>query len=255
MGVYVQDLVQIAPMWKLLAGLRWDRFQGDYLAVLAQGNPNQTVNGQTTPNPCYVPAGSRLSRNDSLASHRLGLLFQPSDSQSYHLSYGTSFNTSGDAYQYDPGTSRTPAEKSRNIELGAKLDWANGRVSTRAALFHSTKYNERNRDADSVDGCNYVLVRRAPLGGRGVRRGRTNHPGLGGVCQLLRLDSQTAKRRPVQWFAAGTEAEGSRPGLTPRKLSGTLWTTYQLTPRLRVGGGLNGKLRRPAGRPVGHLAV
>jgi len=31
---------------------------------------------------------------------------------------------------------------------------------------------------------------------------------------------------------------GDRPGLSPRH-SGTVWTTYQLTPRWRVGGGLN----------------
>ncbi len=28
-GVYVQDLVEVAPMWKLLGGLRWDRFEGN----------------------------------------------------------------------------------------------------------------------------------------------------------------------------------------------------------------------------------
>ncbi len=29
-GAYVQDLVQIAPAWKLLGGLRWDKFSGDF---------------------------------------------------------------------------------------------------------------------------------------------------------------------------------------------------------------------------------
>jgi catecholate siderophore receptor len=31
---------------------------------------------------------------------------------------------------------------------------------------------------------------------------------------------------------------GHRPSLTPAH-SGTVWTTYQITPQLRVGGGLN----------------
>ena len=66
---------------------------------------------------------------------------------SYYASYGTSFNTSGELYNYDAQGSNTPPEKSRNIELGAKLDLFEGRVSARAALFHSTKYNERNRDS------------------------------------------------------------------------------------------------------------
>jgi len=38
----------------------------------------------------------------------------------------------------------------------------------------------------------------------------------------------------------GADGEGDRPSLTPRH-SGTIWTTYQLTPRLRVGGGLNAR--------------
>ena len=35
-----------------------------------------------------------------------------------------------------------------------------------------------------------------------------------------------------------TGGETGRPSLTPR-YSGTIWTTYQLTPKWRVGGGLN----------------
>jgi catecholate siderophore receptor len=36
------------------------------------------------------------------------------------------------------------------------------------------------------------------------------------------------------------ETVGQRPGLTPRH-SGTVWSTYQLTPKLRLGGGLNAR--------------
>jgi catecholate siderophore receptor len=36
------------------------------------------------------------------------------------------------------------------------------------------------------------------------------------------------------------EPVGQRPGLTP-KHSGTVWSTYKLTPKLRVGGGINVK--------------
>ena len=34
------------------------------------------------------------------------------------------------------------------------------------------------------------------------------------------------------------ETVGQRPGLTPR-YSGTVWSTWQLKPKLRVGGGIN----------------
>jgi len=248
MGVYAQDLVQIAPMWKLLGGLRWDQFQGDYLAVAASGNPNQVVNGVTYPNPCYVPANSRLQRDDSLWSKRMGVLFQPTPYSSYHLSYATSFNTAGDAYQYDPGTSNTDPESSRNIELGAKLDAQDGQSSMRVALFHSTKYNERNRDADTVNGCNYVLS--------GQRHSAGVELDLSGrITPAWEMFSSFAwiptAKVDESTGSTGTEAVGSRPGLTP-KLSGTVWTTYQLTPRLRVGGGVNA---RSSDKPVGLAAT
>lgn len=239
LGAYVQDLVRIAPMWKLLAGLRWDRLDGDYrnLAVAAAAG-----------NACAVAPASAIGRSDSLWSRRFGVLYQPTPLQSYHLSYGTSFNTAGDAYQYDAGTANVPPEKSRNIELGAKVDSASGNLTTRLALFHATKYHERNRDAESVNACNYVLS--------GKRHAAGLEIDLSG-----RLTKQWEVYGSYAWIpsarvdessgAAGTEAAGSRPGLTPRH-SGTLWTTYQLTPAWRVGGGLNA---RSSDRPVGLAAT
>src|SRR5690606_33406093 len=56
LGVYVQDLIQIAPAWKLLGGLRWDRFAGRYRNLTGQGNP--------ATNPCAVPADARYRRSD-----------------------------------------------------------------------------------------------------------------------------------------------------------------------------------------------
>jgi catecholate siderophore receptor len=245
MGAYVQDLLQIAPMWKLLAGLRWDKLQGNYHAITEQGRP--TVGNPPQPNPCYTPADTRYARDDSLWSHRVGVLFQPTPLQSYHFSYGTSFNTAGDTYQYDAGTSNVDPEKSRNIELGARIDSAGGNFTTRVALFHSTKYNERNRDADSVNACNYVLSgERHAAGFELDLTGRITKDweiyGSYAYIPVAKVDASSG--------AAGTEVVGSRPGLTPRH-SGTIWTTYQVTPRWRIGGGLNA---RSSDRPVGLAA-
>ncbi|MCC7463737.1 MAG: TonB-dependent receptor [Gammaproteobacteria bacterium] len=234
-GLYAQDLLSLNEHWKLLAGLRWDRMDGEYHNIAINANPN---------NPCSVTPATRIGRRDSLLSKRFGALYQPSATTSLHLSYGTSFNTSGDTYQYDAGTVNVEPESSRNIELGAKFDSASGRYAARVALFHSTKYNERNRDADTVDACNYVLS---------------------GERHVAGLDFDVAGRLTPRWElyfsyaympeaevdassgAPGTEAVGSRPGLTPRH-SGTLWSTYKLGRQWRVGGGLNARSRD---KPVG----
>ena len=237
-GAYVQDLVKIAPAWKLLGGLRWDRFEGTYHNLSVVPNPTNT---------CGLQPATIVGRSDSLWSRRFGVLYQPTERQSYHLSYGTSFNTSGDTYQYDAGTGDVPPESSRNVELGARLDAADGRFTTRLALFHSTKYNERNRDAESVDACNYVLS--------GKRHAAGFEVDLAGRLTALwevfasyayipsaRVDSSSG--------AQGTEVAGSRSGLTPRH-SGTVWTTYRIAPQWRVGAGLNA---RSGDRPVGLAA-
>ncbi len=248
LGLYMQDMVQVAPKWKVLAGLRMDKLDGRYHAIAAQGQPTMpNPPGPPVPNPCYTPAETRTQRDDTLWSKRFGVLYQPTATESYHFSYGTSFNTSGDTYQYDPGTVNTAPESSRNIELGAKLDSARGDLSTRFAVFHATKYNERNRDAESVNACNYVLSgERHAAGVEMDIIGRITPEwevyGSYAFIPNAKVDSSSG--------AAGTEAAGSRPGLTPRH-SGTIWTTYKVLPKWRIGGGLNA---RSGVAPVGLAA-
>ncbi len=218
MGIYAQDLIQVAPHWKVLLGLRHDNMTGDY---------NTYAIPAAAPGPVTTTA---YSQKISAWSKRAGLLYQPNPLHSYHLSYGTSFNTSGDTYSYSATTVNTPPESSRNIELGAKLDTADKRFTTRMAIFHSTKLHERNTD---------------PLLNIDVLSGKRHAAGFE-VDVTGRLTPQWEVYGSYMWMpsaridigAAGAEGQGSRPSLTPLH-SGTVWTTYQLTPKLRVGGGLN----------------
>jgi catecholate siderophore receptor len=52
---------------------------------------------------------------------------------------------------------------------------------------------------------------------------------------------------------AGSEGEGTRPSLTPEH-SGTVWTTYQVSPKLRVGAGLNLRSSQTPNRNPGWSA-
>lgn len=221
-ALYFQDLLQVAPQWKLLGGLRWDRFEGSYDAPAA---------GTT--------AATHRARTDSLWSRRFGVLFQPSATQSYHFSYGTSFNTSGDTYQYDALGENTPPEASRNFELGAKIDWADGRFTSRFALFHAEKYNERNRDSDTVNATNYVLSGKRHASGFEVDLAGRITPEWEIFGSYAFIPNAKIDKAPGGQSLQG-EAVGSRPGLTPRH-SGTIWTTYKVTPALRLGMGLNAR--------------
>jgi catecholate siderophore receptor len=227
-GVYAQDLLQLAPAWKLVLGLRWDRFEGRYRTF-------------STAAANFGAVTADRGRADSLTSSRAGLLFQPTPLSSFHLSYGTSFNTSGDAYQYDALGSNTPPEKSRNVELGAKIDNEAGTATLRLALFHATKYNERNRDEESVSPTNYVLSGQRHAAGIEIDiAGRITPAWEVFASYAFIPDAEVDKASSVNGTTLTGETVGQRPGLTPRH-SGTVWTTYKLTPKLRVGGGLNAR--------------
>jgi catecholate siderophore receptor len=228
-GVFAQDLVQVAPDWKLLGGVRYDSFRGDFEQFGYAAGAGGALTGTTR---------TRLS--ESPWSYRGGVLYQPSPTQSYHLSYGTSFNTSADTYQYvTPQNANTPPEKSRNLELGAKLDWLDGKLSTRGAIFRTEKYNERTTDLDFA-GTAYTLS------------GKRHTSGLE-LDIVGRITPQWEVYGSYTWVpvaridAAGINTiatsavnpVGQRVGLTPKQ-SGALWVTYQPIPKLRVGVGARG---------------
>ena len=216
LGLYAQDTIDLTPQWKLVAGLRLDRFQGDFDRA---GNP--------------APNNTPLSRSDTLLSKRLGLMYQPTDEVTYYAAYGTSFNTSGDLYQFDPRSANTPPESSRNFEIGAKWELSGGDLSLRAALARTEKFNERNTDIDTANN-SYLLSGK-----------RHTHA----------LEFEVAGRITPQWDvfaglgflhaeidqsgsnAAGQAEVGQNPGLSPSRQA-NLFTTYRMGDKWRVGGGL-----------------
>jgi catecholate siderophore receptor len=227
-GAYAQDLVQVAPHWKVLAGLRYDSLKGDYDAY---GAPvNAVDNGPQTSYQMNVGEWSK----------RAGVLFQPNDLQSFHFSYGTSFNTSGDSYSLGASNADTPPEQSVNLELGAKIDSADKRFTTRLALFRATKKNERNTDpllpVVTLTGSRYVSGMEIDIAGRLTPKWEV----YGSVTWMP--DAKVTQAAPCPATGACTqgapgERVGDRPALTP-EYSGSVWNTYQINSQWRVGGGL-----------------
>ncbi len=228
-GVYIQDLIQIAPSWKVLAGLRYDNLDGKYDQYSAAVPPVTTS---------YRMKISEISK-------RAAVLFQPNEQWSFHLMGATSFNSSGDTYSLSPANVNVPPEQSVNVELGAKWDSADGKLSARAGIFRNKKLQERNTDP---------LVNLVTLSGKRHASG---------------LDMDLVGRITAEWevfanftwmpdakidvAAPGAEGQGARPSMTPR-YSGSLWTTFQTTQKLRLGGGLNARSGQQPFRNPGFYA-
>ncbi|HEU4458496.1 MAG TPA: TonB-dependent siderophore receptor [Methylibium sp.] len=227
-GVYVQDLIEFIPNWKLLAGLRYDYLTGDY--------DSYAFTGSATPD-----TRTSYRMNVSEVSRRLALLFQPSERLSFHLSGATSFNTSGDAYALSASNVDTPPEQSINVELGARANSADGNFTARAAIFRTTKLNERNTDPlinlTTLSGKRHASGFELDLTGRIT----PNWEVFGSYAWIPNATIDVA--------VANAEPQGARPALTPRH-SGTIWTTYQFSPKWRAGAGVNA---RSGVSPVGAM--
>ena len=243
LGFYAQDLVQIAPMWKVLAGTRYDRLVGEYDTYTI---PTAAVSPVTT-------TGYRMEISEW--SHRTGVIFQPSDRLSFHLSGATSFNTSGDAYSLSAQNVDTPPEKAINLEFGGNVTSEDGKFNARFAVFRSTKLNERNTDPDvnlvTLSGKRHVAGVELDLAGRLTSAWEV----FGSYMWLpsAKIDVAVPCTASATVTCVQTETQGSRPSLTPRH-SGTVWTTYQLTPKLRIGGGLNARSSMSPNRNPGWVA-
>jgi catecholate siderophore receptor len=126
-GVYVQDQIALSKQWKVLAGLRYDRFKVDL------------DDRRTTTAPVD------LARTDTAVSPRLGLIWQPSDWSTYYASYSTSTLPSGEQLSLAPNTADIAPEKAINYEVGARWDVL-PKLTLTAAVFRLDRDNVKAAD-------------------------------------------------------------------------------------------------------------
>ena len=210
LGVYAVDELAVTEWLKLMGGLRYDLFDADFRnAFLAQ----------------------RFSRTDTAVSPRAALVLLPTRAQTYYFSYGTSFNPSAEALSLAVANADVEPETNQTFEVGAKWDVLEGRLGLRAALFQIEKTNARTTDPalgvqvlegrQRVRGFELEAIGR-PLTGWNVFAGYTY------------LDSRVLEALEV---TGGVPVEGKRIQNVPENTF-SLWTTYDLTDRWQVGGGV-----------------
>ncbi len=219
LGLYGQDLLQFLPHWKLLLGFRYDDFNAKY------SSRNDTNNALTT-----------YQRRDRVWSYRSGLLYQPSDLATYYISYGTSFNPSGDLYAIEAlnntslaNAGKIDPEKSINMEVGAKWELFDGKLSFRTAIFRTEKTNERNTDQTNTS-VSVLSGRRHTDGIEFETSGHvTNKWEIFGGVSFMKSEID----KHVNPYGVGL-----RPVNTPT-VSGNFWNTYKITQNWKLGGGVD----------------
>lgn len=209
-AAYANDTIELTPQWKVIAGLRFDR----YRAVLNNSIPSATL-------------PSEVGQNVTKTSVRAGALWQPSEAQSYYLSYGTSFNPSLEQLTVTAGQQALAPEKNKSYEAGAKWDLLEQTLSVTAAAFRIEKDNARTQVSTGV----YELDGNIRVDG--AEFGITGRPSprwqvFGGYTFL---DAKIVQASALD----GTQ--GKVPANTPRH-SASLWTTYNVGHAWELGSGL-----------------
>ncbi|MBB4641421.1 TonB-dependent receptor [Rhizorhapis suberifaciens] len=211
-GFYAQDMISLGEQWKVLAGLRHDRFRQEV---------HQRIAGQPD-----------LARTDNFWSPRVGLVWQPTPTQSYYASWNKSYQPSGETFALSTSSADIAPEKTINREIGAKFDLFDGKLSATVSAF-----NLKRSDIKATDP---VLLRVVPVGvqrTRGIEASAQLELAQGwqAIASYAYLDARITKSPALD---SGVPIQGNRPTLTPTH-SASLWLMRNFGDRFGLGGGVN----------------
>jgi len=228
-ALYAFDTVKLNEQFRLNAGLRWEKYDVDYLSVAAG-----------------TGVATRLSASKDITTYKVGAVYKPVPAASIYASYavsqkppGTDFTLSSTVgNQNNPDTD---PQETTNVELGVKWDFLQGRLSTTAALFKTE--NDKTVYTDPILGAipaGKQTVQGVELGASG--KITENWLVFAGFAYL---DSEVN---------TGTAAQVSFGLPLVAKVSGNVWTTYRVG-KFTVGGGAQyqgeaNRLQNTAGAPV-----
>ncbi|SDT52117.1 catecholate siderophore receptor [Pseudomonas sp. Z003-0.4C(8344-21)] len=224
-ALYVFDTLELSEQWLVNMGLRYDHFETDYKT--------------------YNAAGRTTSKGDDTSEFvtgQFGVVYKPAENGSIYASYATSAtppgNTLGEGQEGNPlgGTpdrsgnllsSDMEPETTKNYEIGTKWDLLNDRLSLTADIFRTEKENARVQvDTSSYENAGKTRVQGFELSASGKLTDKWQV-----FAGYAFMDSEQVDGGPL-----GRANDGNDLPNTPKN-SASLWTTYQVTPKLTIGGG------------------
>ena len=228
-AVYLFDTLKLGERWQLNGGLRWERYETDTTSV-ASGATQGT------------PGIATLAHDaDNLLSWKVGALFKPQPNGSIYVAYSTSLRPPGgdnftlSASAANINNSALDPQEARNIELGTKWDFLDGKLAATAALFKSENKNDLAR-ADASDPDSVIQYGERQV--EGVELGVVGQ--LTDAWQLsfgYTFQDTEVTDGSIPSSGGPSTQTGAAINFSPKN-SATLWTTYKLPIPLTLGGGM-----------------
>jgi catecholate siderophore receptor len=209
---YVQDLMQLAPQWKLMAGARFDNFK-QALHQRLVGKPN-------------------LGRVDNKWSPRVGVLYQPRSWSTVYVSYSRNFDPSGESLNLAANNAELAPERTQNYEGGAKFSSFGDKLVSTVAVYNLDRNNIKTPNPANPSQLILAGEQRtlgASLSFQGSMTARWMV--YGGYAYQ---DAVVAKSNAS---FNGVPFQGKRPFDAPLH-SGSIWSTYRFANGWGAGGGV-----------------
>ncbi|MBD9443798.1 TonB-dependent receptor [Pseudomonas sp. PDM04] len=226
-ALYVFDTLELSEQWLVNMGLRYDHFDTEYKS--------------------YTAAGATTYKGDDVSEFvtgQFGVVYKPAPNGSIYASYATSATppgaTLGEGQDGNP-LSGTPdrsgnllssdmePETTKNYEIGTKWDFLNDRLSLTADVFRTEKENARVQvNTTSYENAGTTRVQGIELSASGKLTDQWQV-----FAGYAYMDSEQVDGGDLP---ANKAKNGNELPNTPKN-SASLWTTYQVTPKLTIGGG------------------
>ncbi|PWB34889.1 TonB-dependent siderophore receptor [Pseudomonas sp. SDI] len=225
-AAYVFDTIELDPQWLVNLGLRYDTFDT---------KAKNTTTGKT-------------SNDSNFWNWQAGLVWKPAENGSIYVSYATSatppgamLNEGTDGNPLTAGNSTLQSalepETTKNYELGTKWDLFHNRVALTAAIFRTEKENTRVLVANNTyENSGTTRVDGIELGASGKITDQWQVFAGYSYLKSEAVDPGEAGNRNAQLTGGANPAKGNELPNTPKN-SFSLWTTYDVTDKLTLGGG------------------
>ncbi|MDC7684634.1 TonB-dependent siderophore receptor [Asticcacaulis sp. BYS171W] len=226
-SIYAFDTISFGEKWIVNLGFRSDSYRLEYTNYDYLGNRLPQV-GTTAPT-ATTPRVLSLKAAKSINAYKAGLVYKPTPNGSIYVSYATSVTPPGSAgtlsnTAININNANVDPSETKNLEAGVKWDLFEGRLGLTGAYYKTNLTNAIVADTN-LDGYAENL---------GDREIKGFEIGLNG--QITDKWNITAGIQTMD----DKQKEGGTVGSTSRwspELSGSFWSTYALSDKIKLGGG------------------
>jgi catecholate siderophore receptor len=210
-SLYLQDQIDLTEQFKLVLGLRYDRFDIDVLDFI------EAADGDAQ--------DGRFRREDTEVTPRLGFIYKPAENVSVYASYSETFlPRSGDQFlTLDLNSESTRPQYFENREIGLKWDFT-PRLSLTSAIFDLER--ESFTSVDPQDQEQVIVIEGSTIRGFEVQLTGDLTERWSISTGYSYLDGEVAR-------ADGSGANGNRTRQTPENMF-SLWSRFALSDRLSL---------------------